>query len=251
MPRGAGAWRIEHRGRIAGKRLGRQRVAGEVSPLDRDASSIRCGARERCCSAFFALDRMHRPGCSQREGEGAEPSKQVEHRAAWPDGGEYFFDENGFGRFARLQKGAWRISYGNAGQQHSDRAALHDEDLFTWGPPDNAGEVAILGKSGQRLESAELRALFGFDQHIDAAVGTGQCHLRGPASLHHVAGDTPQSVEEGEKPRLEHWAFPQVDKVVAKPFAKPDPCRESRVTRSHQPQPRAPSCRRNDPQLLH
>ena len=43
LPRGAGARRIEHRGGIAGQRIGRQRIAGEVAALDGDGRSVHNG----------------------------------------------------------------------------------------------------------------------------------------------------------------------------------------------------------------
>jgi hypothetical protein len=194
---------------------------------------------------------MHRASRGERESEGPEPGVQIEHRTGPPDAAEDLLDEDRLGRLACLQKGARRIGDGDPRQHHPNRPALEDKDLFAGRTPDDAGEVAILCKPGERFESAEAWPFGGFDQEVDAAVGSGQSQLSRPARRHEVTPDKAQLVNETDKGGLEHRALRQIDEVVAKPLAEADPCRDPRIVRPRQAQPRAPPCRRDNLQRLH
>src|SRR5215472_10595647 len=124
---------------------------------------------------------MHSSTCGQRKGEGAKPSVQIKRGPMRANSANDLLDEDGLRPLARLQKGSWWIRDGNLGQHDPHRSALYDEDLISRRTPDDASAVAFLGKLGQCFESRERRTLGGVEQHIDAAVGTGQGHLCRPA----------------------------------------------------------------------
>ena len=94
-----------------------------------------------------------------------------------PDAGADLLDERDFGRGTRLQKGARGEPDSHTRQQHTDRTALHDEDVLAARLPDDPGEIALLGELYQRFECRELRPHCRLDQHIDAAVGACQHSL--------------------------------------------------------------------------
>jgi hypothetical protein len=47
---------------------------------------------------------------------------------------------------------------------------------------------------------------------------------------------------------LQYQAFRDIDQIVAEPLAKADAGGKKRMTRSHEPNARPPSCRRHNPQ---
>ena len=142
----ASARRIEHYAGVGGKRLGRQRVAGEVAPLNGNAGVASGGVGDRGRGALVAFDCMYRSCAGQGEGEGAEPGEEIEHRTVGSDAGEHLFQEDCFGRCARLKKGARRIKDGDPGQQHPDRAPFHDEHLLGGGAPNDTRDITALGE---------------------------------------------------------------------------------------------------------
>ena len=177
--------------------------------------------------------------CGPRSYEG-EIADEPWLNAAAPDPAKDLLDEDRLGRLTRLQKGSRRIGDGNPRQHHPNRPALDNEDFATVRAPDDAGKVEVLGKPGQRFESAESWPFGSFDQQIDAAVGAGQGQLRCPARRHQVTPEAPQLVDETEKRRLEHRALSQIDEVVAKPLTEADLRPNLRIVGPHQTQPRTP-----------
>jgi hypothetical protein len=64
LPGGAGARGIEHRSGVTGERAGRNRIAGQIAPLD-GKSRLVCGGSGECSSsARIALDGVDRADAS-------------------------------------------------------------------------------------------------------------------------------------------------------------------------------------------
>jgi len=87
-------------------------------------------AGERSGGALLALDGVHRTGMRQSESESAETGEQVKRRTARTDTGNNLLDEDHFSRSTGLQKSPWRNGHGHPRQQHSDRAAFQNRDVF-------------------------------------------------------------------------------------------------------------------------
>ena len=86
------------------------------------------------------------------------------------------------------------------------------------------------------------------DQQIDTAVGAGQHRLGRTAGRQQIGDQSPQRADEREQWRLEHQAFAQIDEIVAKPLAKPDPRRLPRIAWPREPEPGPSPHRRHLPQ---
>ena len=231
-----------------GQCFGRQRVVCEIATLDGETGNIGAGATECCHRARVTLDRVDRPRAGQSEGECAEAGKQIERRAAPTDRGDNLFDEDGFGGFARLQKGAGRERDGSPRAQYANRPALDYQDLPRARSPDDASQVAPVAEPRQRSERAESRWLRSLDQQIDTAVGAGQHRLGRTAGRQQIGDQSPQRADEREQWRLEHQALAQIDEIVAKPLAKPDPRRLPRIAWPREPEPGPSPHRRHLPQ---
>src|SRR6516165_7333560 len=191
---------------------------------------------------------MDRAPLRQGEREGAEPGEQINSRTPRPYAGEDLFDQDCFGRLTRLYKSSGRERRSDPGQQDPHWTPLDDRNLIASREPDDACEIAFLGKPGQRFERAELRPIRRLDQEVYTTVCAGQTHFSVSAQRENVPAELTKRLRHREQWSFHNEAFTQIDHGVSVAFAKPDPQRKTLIVRTREPKPHAPPPWRHDPQ---